>query len=145
MEGSIQSVISKYTVDEGDVIISIAGSIGLVAPIDESLAGCNLTESAAKLVARKPGQYRKEYLSATLQSEPVQAQISSHIGQVTIGKLALFRIEKLEVPLPSIASQDLFVARIKAIDSLRTTQRMALVELDTLFASLQYRAFRGEL
>jgi len=38
-----------------------------------------------------------------------------------------------------------FASRIAAIESLKSHHRAALAELDTLFASLQHRAFRGEL
>jgi type I restriction enzyme S subunit len=51
----------------------------------------------------------------------------------------------LNIPLPSIALQQTFATRIQAIESLKTTHRTALSELDDLFASLQQRAFAGEL
>ena len=35
--------------------------------------------------------------------------------------------------------------RITAVEKLKSAQRASLVELDALFASLQHRAFRGEL
>jgi len=38
-----------------------------------------------------------------------------------------------------------FARRITAIETLKSRHRTALAELDTLFASLQHRAFRGEL
>src|SRR5258708_34943553 len=45
-----QKKISRYTVDAGNVILSIVGSIGLVAKIPEDLNGANLTENCAKLI-----------------------------------------------------------------------------------------------
>ncbi len=41
--------------------------------------------------------------------------------------------------------QRTFATRIQAIEALNATHRAALVELDALFASLQQRAFAGEL
>lgn len=38
-----------------------------------------------------------------------------------------------------------FARRVAAVEKLKATQRASLVELDALFASLQHRAFRGEL
>jgi type I restriction enzyme S subunit len=35
--------------------------------------------------------------------------------------------------------------RVGAVEKLKTAQRASLAELDALFASLQHRAFRGEL
>ena len=146
LKPEIQAEIARYVVNTGDVIISIAGSIGLVAPVPESLDGVNLTENAAKLVPRRSDRYEAEYLAKYLETDHAQAQIGSHVGQVTIGKLALFRIEKLKVPLPPIDLQREFVRRAAEVGLYATVQRGALLSrLDDLFASLQYRAFRGEL
>lgn len=145
LKPQIQAKIARYVVNTGDVIVSIAGSIGLVAPVPESLNGVNLTENAAKLVPRKNGQYEAEYLARFLQTTHAQAQIGSQIGQVTIGKLALFRIEKLQVPLPPIGLQREFVRRANAVASHGQHQQQASAQLDGLFASLQDRAFQGEL
>ena len=38
-----------------------------------------------------------------------------------------------------------FARRVRAVEKLKTAQRASLAELDALFASLQHRAFRGEL
>ncbi len=45
-------------------------------------------------------------------------------------------------PSPSSAS---FARRVAAIEKLKASHRAALAEHDALFASLQHRAFRGEL
>lgn len=144
LKPEIQAEIARYVVNTGDVIISIAGSIGLVAAVPQSLDGANLTENAAKLVRRQPGQYEAEYVARFLESGHAQGQIGSHVGQVTIGKLALFRIEKIKVPLPPIEVQREFVRRVAAVGSGAAAQRAAASRLDELFASLQYHAFRGE-
>jgi type I restriction enzyme S subunit len=57
--------------------------------------------------------------------------------------LALLR--NLVVPLPPIELQREFARRVRAVEKLKTAQRASLAELDALFASLQHRAFRGEL
>lgn len=145
LKPEVQAKISRYIVKTGDVIISIAGSIGLIAPVPESLDGANLTENAAKLVPRNREAYDARYLASLLRTPVAQSQIGSHIGQVTIGKLALFRIEKLTVPLPPVELQREFVRRVTTVGKMKKAQRASLAELDALFASLQHRAFRGEL
>ena len=141
----IQAQIAHYVVNFGDVIISIAGSIGLVAPVPATLDGVNLTENAAKLVPLRGVEFDAVFLAAYLQTPHAQSQIKSHVGQVTIGKLALFRIEKIKVPLPALALQCEFVLRVSALRDHDTVLRRAQLELDALFASLQQRAFRGDL
>jgi type I restriction enzyme S subunit len=145
LKPEIQAEIARYVVNTGDVIISIAGSIGLVAPVPQSLNGVNLTENAAKLVPRSAGRYEAQYLARFLETDHAQGQIGSHIGQVTIGKLALFRIEKLQVPLPPIELQREFVRRAAEVDKHGAAQKESVSRLDELFSSLRHRAFRGEL
>lgn len=53
--------------------------------------------------------------------------------------------ERIEVPVPPIESQAEFARRATAVDRLKAAHRSSLAELDALFASLQHRAFRGEL
>ena len=52
---------------------------------------------------------------------------------------------RMTVPLPPIELQREFARRVRAVEKLKTAQRASLAELDALFASLQHRAFRGEL
>jgi type I restriction enzyme S subunit len=136
--------IARYVVDEDDVVISIAGTIGLTAAVPESLVGANLTENAARIVPRAGSEYRAEWLAAALRTPQMQAQIRGHVGQVTIGKLALFRIEKLELEVPPLAVQDEYLGLVRATRELarRVTDCSALD--DQLVASLQAHAFSGK-
>jgi len=59
---------------------------------------------------------------------------------ISKAKLAEFLIE-----LPPLSHQQTFATRIQAIEALKATHRTALAQLDALFASLQQRAFAGEL
>lgn len=47
--------------------------------------------------------------------------------------------------LPPLALQESFATHLRAIDSLKATHRAALADSDALFASLQHRAFSGQL
>ncbi|MDB5308095.1 MAG: restriction modification system specificity subunit [Gemmataceae bacterium] len=47
--------------------------------------------------------------------------------------------------LPPIEVQQEFARRIDSVEQLKAKHRLYLGKLDELFASLQHRAFRGEL
>lgn len=145
IDEGVHSGISRYVVAVNDVVISIAGTIGSVAAVPTELVGANLTENAARIVPRVPGIYRAEWLAFALRTPDLQAQIRSHVGQVTIGKLALFRIEKLKVAVPSLDQQDRFLSRVAALREWSAQTRRVATEEDELFTSLRGRAFRGEL
>jgi type I restriction enzyme, S subunit len=55
------------------------------------------------------------------------------------------RLQNVLVELPPIVLQQEFARRVSAIEKLKAAHKASLNKLDALFASLQYRAFRGEL
>ena len=59
--------------------------------------------------------------------------------------LTLEHLRAFPLVLPSRAQQQDFAGRFDAVEKLKSAQRASLAELDALFASLQHRAFRGEL
>ncbi len=46
---------------------------------------------------------------------------------------------------PDARTACFYARRVTAVEALKTAQRASLAELDALFATLQHRAFRGEL
>ena len=54
--------IARYTISSKDIYISIAGTIGQVGAIPESIDGANLTENAAKIVLEKNAPVDRDYL-----------------------------------------------------------------------------------
>jgi type I restriction enzyme S subunit len=55
------------------------------------------------------------------------------------------KVLTIRTGLPPIEQQREFARRVTAVEALKTAQRASLAELDALFATLQHRAFRGEL
>ena len=51
----------------------------------------------------------------------------------------------VELPLPPLELQQTFATRVAAVERLKESHRKHLAELEALFASLQHRAFKGEL
>jgi type I restriction enzyme S subunit len=54
-------------------------------------------------------------------------------------------LKAVQFLVPPIQLQREFVAAVATIEKLRASHRASLAELDALFATLQHRAFRGEL
>ena len=59
--------------------------------------------------------------------------------------LGLKRMVKIQMYLPPLTQQRGFAAMVESIEQQKASQRAHLAELDTLFSSLQSRAFRGDL
>ena len=110
-------LISRYVVNQGDVVITIAGTIGQVGVIPTSLEGVNLTENAAKIVVNKK-LVRSNYLSMLLGSNYYQQDIDSKTKKTTQPKLGLNMINSIEIPLPDLAEQDEIFSVVSQIDTL---------------------------
>lgn len=54
-------------------------------------------------------------------------------------------VENFEILLPTLSLQDIFLKRLGATEKIIDSQRVAGREMDSLFASLQHRAFTGAL
>lgn len=54
-------------------------------------------------------------------------------------------VRDVQIPLPALSEQQRFVELANHVDRQRDTMKSSETELDALFASLQQRAFRGEL
>jgi type I restriction enzyme S subunit len=61
------------------------------------------------------------------------------------GMVSKSRFEQIGLIAPPLPLQRTFARRAAAVETLKSAHRASLAELDALFASLQHRAFRGEL
>lgn len=75
----------------------------------------------------------------------IQPALEKDAPQFAQKNINLAILRDLVLPLPPLDLQHAFAARVTEIDALKTHQRGHLAKLDALFASLQHRAFRGEL
>jgi len=108
--------IARYVISDRDLYISIVGTIGLVGAVPKELNGANLTENAAKICDIDESKVNAKYLGYYLRSEVGQAAIRSLTVGSTQPKLALFRIDQIEVPCPPLAEQRGIAALLAALD-----------------------------
>ncbi len=97
--------ISRYTISSNDVYISNAGTVGFTGKIPEYLSGANLTENSAKITELNKSLINQDYLIYFLRSHEGQFQIKSRVGGSSQPKLALNKIETIEVPKLSVSQQ----------------------------------------
>jgi type I restriction enzyme S subunit len=64
---------------------------------------------------------------------------------VTMSTIDQNGLQKISIPVPPTNLQKLFSDRLENIDALKKKHEAMLSDIDALFASLQHRAFRGEL
>lgn len=143
----VQKKISRYTVEAGDVVISIAGEAGIVAEIPKHEGIWNLTENMALMRPKdsKMPAVLPTYLACAFQTSFVQSQIANLKGTSTVQKLALYKLAQIIIPVPPITIQQRFASYIEQIEQLYQKQVESMKTLDYLFSSVMARAFTGEL
>ncbi len=95
--------LERYKVEKGDVIISIAGTVGKTAVIEKEIKNTILTENCAILEIRDKSKLLPKYLHILLELSTSKRQIELGFIQTTIPKLGFDKIEQLQLPsIPSI-------------------------------------------
>ncbi len=130
----------------GDVLLTITGSrIGRVSALPSGLSGSYVSQHVAILRAN-PKCLRPEYL-ATMLGLPGLGQrliAKTQYGQTKPG-LNFEQIRGFELPRPGLERQDIFLDRKSRVEGIRGRILAGDAQAKALFASLQSRAFRGEL
>ena len=134
--------LARSVIRPRDVLVSIAGTIGRAALVDDHLPEMNCNQAVA--ILRPNHRVVGRFLLAWLQGA-AQQQITSAEVTGTITNLSLSQIRAMRLDLPPVPVQQTFARRVAAVEKLMATHRASLAEMDALFASLQHRAFRGEL
>lgn len=136
----------RYLVRTGDVLFNRTNSVELVGKTGVYREAKPVAYAGYLIRLRVTKENHPEYLSAFLNSAyskaMLRAMCKSIIGMANINAT---EIQGMKIPAPPIALQQEFARRVGAVEKLKQAQRTALAEQDALFATLQHRAFRGEL
>lgn len=97
VDDETQKQIARYIVQSGNIILSIVGTIGLVAIVGESLDNANLTENCVKIVA-----------TDAIDSKFLYYYLKSPIGQVEIAKGTVGAVQA-KLPIKNIQNIDVWV------------------------------------
>ncbi|MDR3371109.1 MAG: restriction endonuclease subunit S [Rhodoferax sp.] len=141
--------LKKYLLGEADILLARrsltyegAAKPCLIPPDTEPL----LFESSFIRVTPDRTKLLVPYLFHYLGNETIRdKRVRPFITQSTISGINQSNLEQVPVVVPPLPLQQTFATRIQAIEALKATHRTALAQLDALFASLQQRAFSGEL
>lgn len=121
--------ISRYIVSEGDVVITIVGAnIGDAAFIEKQFDGANLTENAVKLTANN--ELYPKFLKYSLTTKYMKGYFQTVASGAAQGKLGLYKIKKVQIPLPPFTTQQKIAHTLSAYDDLieNNLKRIKLLE-----------------
>ena len=134
----------EFALRDGDLLICEGGEVGRTAIWREELDGVYF-QKALHRVRLAPSRAVPEYVMYFMWFMAQNGGFRDFTNTATIAHLTGIRLRSLPTPLPAFALQRRFAAIVQSVEQQKTRQRAHLAELDTLFASLQSRAFRGDL
>ena len=143
-------VPESYLVRKGDLLISRANTtelVGATAYVWETPENIALPDKIWKFIWKKAAPIEPLFIYHVSQDEEFRRILGSRASGTSgsMKNIAKPKLLSLPIPLPPLDLQHRFVAIVESIEKQKATQRAHLDELDTLFASLQSRAFRGDL
>lgn len=114
VDNETQKQIARYIVQKGDIILSIVGTIGLVAMVGKSLDSANLTENCVKIVASE--KIDSKFLYYYLKSPIGQAEITRGTVGAVQAKLPIKNIQDIDVWFPQKDIQVKIASVLSCID-----------------------------
>ena len=132
----------RTKVEPGDVLLSITADLGRTAVVPDGIAKAHINQHLALL---RFTNLNPVFVSYQLASKGGQAQFDRLNREGVKAGLNFDDVKSIRLTNPPLNLQHRFAAIVESIEQQRTSQRAHLAELDTLFASLQSRAFRGDL
>jgi type I restriction enzyme S subunit len=142
-EGEFLKLTKNTPIDVGDVLYSAVGSYGNSAVVNTSQKFVFQRHIAH--LKPLPMRILPFYLSVALESPKIRAQADKVARGVAQKTVTLESLKKLIVPLPSVKRQQEFVRLAQLVRDNALDMRDSQFFLDTLFSSLQHRAFSGQL
>jgi type I restriction enzyme S subunit len=149
LPATYEKTYSRFLVAPGDLLMSLTGTTGKddygnVTILNDGFKQYLLNQRVACI---KPIQtlVNKSFLYHILRNQNVKNKLISKSRGVRQANISNGDILELTVPVPSLELQKVFSDRVEAVEKIKVNYLISAQYLDTLFASLQHRAFRGEL
>jgi type I restriction enzyme, S subunit len=138
-----ETKLTKTKLKAGDLVLVRSGQPGTAAVVPRELDGVNAIDLliATPLPKLADVMFLCDFFNSAGGRDLV---LSRQRGQVQ-KHLNVGALNEAIIPLPPITLQRDFARRVAAVERAKELHRASLAEMDALFASLQHRAFRGEL
>ena len=134
----------EFKLEDGDLLICEGGEVGRTA-IWRGADDHIYFQKALHRVRLDPAVAVPEYVFQFMWFMAKNGGFRDLTTSATIAHLTGVKLKRVPFPRPPLELQHRFSAIFDSIERQKATQRAHLAELDTLFASLQSRAFQGEL
>ncbi|WP_420004427.1 restriction endonuclease subunit S [Arenibacterium sp. LLYu02] len=132
------SEVSARVVPIGSVVMTCVGDLGV-----SSIAGDDMVINQQLHAFLCGGEILPEYLVRALPEQ--KGWMLRRATQTTLPYMNKSVCNSIPIPVPPVSEQEKFARRLDPILTAKVTQQFCATAQADLFASLQHRAFRGEL
>jgi len=136
--------LKAYSVDEGDVLISRAGTVGKMCVVNSidypSIISTNLIR-----LSLNPSKIEALYFTSLM------TYFKCKIGRLKTGEDGAYTfmntgiLNDLRIPLPPFELQRSFTKIVEQVEKIKKPQQQSALEINNLFDALVQKTFSGEL
>lgn len=137
--------LKKHDCKPGDVLIGTMGDPNLRACIQPEWLQLALNKADCVQFRPNLSLVTSQFVCALLNHPSTSAMAQDLMHGQTRVRISMGRLRDFVVPIPPLSKQKDFANQINCIEKSKVQTLSQLTELNTLFTSLQHRAFRGEL
>lgn len=134
--------LARSVIESGDLLFSIAGTIGRVARVHDTNLPAN-TNQAVAIIRPNLGRIDRDFLYYCLRDVHRVARARTRVVQSVQQNLSLAEVGNIELPLPPIDEQRAIAATLGALDDKIESNRRAIAKLDELFHAMWRREYGG--
>lgn len=130
---AIDESYKRSRLREGDLLISIRGTVGRLAEVSKSLEGANITQDTARLSIDP--RHSTSYVRLALESKGVQALIARAVTGLAVKGINIGELRKIPIPVPPSKEAEENLVAMAA--SFGTGRQVAGAEMESLDALRQ--------
>ena len=131
--------LRRSQIQPGDVLVSIAGTIGRSGVVPDCAPPLNCNQAVA--IVRTNGQVYRPFLRHWLESPLAQEKMRGVTVTGTISNLSLSQLGNLQIPLPPLPEQKRIAAILDKADSIRRKRQEAVWLTEELLRSVFMEMF----
>lgn len=140
----------SHFVRQGDLLFSRANTtelIGATAYVSQTPDHLLLPDKLWRFIWHESPRAAPHFVNFLFRQPKFRAEIGRRASgsSGSMKNISQEKVLSIEVALPPLALQEVFSKRIEKVMRMKAAQVPCADALDTLFATLQHRAFRGEL
>ncbi|GAA4801847.1 restriction endonuclease subunit S [Litoribaculum gwangyangense] len=141
----IANQFDRTKLQGGELLVTVRGTIGLVAIADKELKGANVTRGVVPIWLDNSSNCTLEYLYYLFSNNRFRTFVDGKAKGATLRGLNLKDLRAMLIICPDLQLQKIFTERVKSIEAQKALVQQEFDKADYLFNSLLQKAFKGKL